>query len=34
MNIKLKKKLLLATLLVTTVITAGCGVNMIKVWVR
>ena len=27
MNIKLKKKLLLATLLVTTVITAGCGVN-------
>ena len=27
MNIKLKKKLLVATLLVTTVITAGCGVN-------
>ena len=27
MNIKLKKKLLVATLLVTTLITAGCGVN-------
>lgn len=27
MNINLKKKLLMATLLVTTVITVGCGVN-------
>ena len=27
MNIKLKKKLFMATLLINTVITVGCGVN-------